>query len=139
MMPMGFETGQRRKLDVVHTRPEDMEAPLFDLGPFIRAANQTKQSIPALNEEGPQRRIQLQDSSIVGLLKTTIDESSRCLGLINPDWDSVHHVNVSAIEKQVGSGWQIVCDSNLGAVEGPFESSATLKFHPLAMRILRRS
>ncbi len=51
MMPMGFEYGFRRKLDVVSTRPEDREETLFDLGPFIRAANQMK----ARNTASPPR------------------------------------------------------------------------------------
>lgn len=137
MMPMGFETGQRRKLDVVKTRPEDMEAPLFDLRSFITAANRMKGSLPALNEEGPQRRITARESPVVGLLRTTKDGSSRCLALVNPSADASYQVPVDGILQGAGSGWEILCDTNLGAVEGGFEPGTTMRFHPLSMRILR--
>lgn len=137
MVPIGFETGQRRKLDVVKTRPEDLEAPLFDLRSFIAAANRMKRSLPALNEEGPQRRITAPDSPVVGLLRTTKDGSSRCLALINPSADASYQVPVDGIVQGAGSGWEIVCDTNLGAVEGAFEPGTTMRFHPLSMRILR--
>jgi starch synthase (maltosyl-transferring) len=138
MMPMGFETGQRRKLDVVKMKPADLEEPLFDLAAFVAAANRMKRDIPALNEEGPQQRITSPDSPVVGLLRTTHEGSSRCLALINPSEDASYAVPTDGIMRAAGSGWQIVCDTNLGAVEGGFEPGATMRFHPLSMRILRQ-
>ncbi len=137
MMPMGFESGQRTKLDVVKTTPSDMQPPLFDLSPFIASANATKRDIPALNEEGPQRCITEPNSPIVGLLRTSKDGSSRCLALINPSHDRTHCVSADDIMRAAGSGWQVACDTNLGAVEGAFESASFMRFHPLSMRILR--
>ncbi|MDP3938472.1 MAG: alpha-amylase family glycosyl hydrolase [Deltaproteobacteria bacterium] len=49
---MGYEFGFRRPLHVVETRPEDWEAPLFDLRPFIRGANDLKRRHPLLAGEG---------------------------------------------------------------------------------------
>ena len=54
MLPLGYEYGFRRKMDVVKTRPSDWESPLFDLSDFIAEANRLKASLPALNAEGPQ-------------------------------------------------------------------------------------
>ncbi len=53
MIPIGFEHGARRKPDVVHTRPGDLEPPACDLSNFIAAVNAMKASLPVLNEEGP--------------------------------------------------------------------------------------
>ena len=137
MMPMGFESGQRRKLDVVETAPGDMEEPLFDLAPFIAAAHGMKRDIPALQEEGPQQRITAPDSPIVGLLRTTREGANRCLALINPAEDASYTVAADDILRAAGSNWQVVCDTNLGAVEGTCEPGRTMRFHPLSMRILR--
>ncbi|MBD5653694.1 MAG: DUF3416 domain-containing protein, partial [Candidatus Eremiobacteraeota bacterium] len=57
MMPMGYEYGFSKKLDVVSTRPDDWETPRFDLSAFIADVNAMKAALPALNEEGAQRSI----------------------------------------------------------------------------------
>src|SRR3546814_2440801 len=56
-MPMGYEFGFRRKLDVVKTRPGDWEEKQFDLSDFIAEANRMKASMPSLNTEAAQHRI----------------------------------------------------------------------------------
>ncbi len=53
MMPMGYEFGFRKKLNVVSTRPSDWEPVSVDLSPFIAAVNAMKKDSPVLNEEGP--------------------------------------------------------------------------------------
>lgn len=52
MMPVGYEFGFRKKLDVVRTRPADWEAPSFDLRPFVTAVNRAKAGLPLLHGEG---------------------------------------------------------------------------------------
>ncbi|MGH9810772.1 MAG: alpha-amylase family glycosyl hydrolase, partial [Terriglobia bacterium] len=52
LMPVGYEYGFRRRLDVVRTRPADWEKPQFDLSREIAAINRMKAACPALNEEG---------------------------------------------------------------------------------------
>jgi len=136
MMPMGFETGQPRKMDVVHTRPEDMQPPLFDLSAFISAANATKQTLPALTGEGPQRRITAPHAPVVGLLRSMDHGSERCLALINPSADASADIRAEDIVQAAGAGWRVVCDTHLGAVEGSCEPGSTMRLHPLAMRIL---
>jgi starch synthase (maltosyl-transferring) len=85
LMPMGYEFGFRRKLDVVTTRPDQWEAPLFDLTAFIGAVNRMKQALPVLNQEGPQIRATRPGVLPVGLLRRTDDGAERCLTLINPE------------------------------------------------------
>ena len=136
MMPVGFESGQGRRLDVVRTRPTDWEPERFDLRGFIAAANETKRTIRALNEEGPLQRITSPEEPLVGLIRSTQDGSERCLALINPT-DSVHDVVVDELERRCGTGWTTVCDTNLGSVEGEWAPRRSLRFHPISMRILR--
>lgn len=136
MMPIGFESGQRRKLDVVKTRSTDWDPELFDLRAFIAAANRTKQQIRALNEEGPMGRITSVDCPVVGLLRTSHDGLERCLALIHPSSHVSTEMSVDELQKTVGAGWQTVCDTNIGAVEGNWMPGETLRFHPISMRIL---
>ena len=57
LMPMGFEYGWGRRLKVVMGPEEAPEPNRFDLSEFIAEVNAVKREIPALNEEGPQRRL----------------------------------------------------------------------------------
>ena len=52
MLPLGYEFGFRKQVNVVHTMPSDWEVPAFDLRPFISRVNHLKLSTPALEGEG---------------------------------------------------------------------------------------
>jgi starch synthase (maltosyl-transferring) len=52
MMPIGYEFGFRKKLDVVSTHPSDWEIPTFDLRTFISRVNRLKTEHPLLHGEG---------------------------------------------------------------------------------------
>ncbi|MDQ2857293.1 MAG: DUF3416 domain-containing protein [Candidatus Eremiobacteraeota bacterium] len=83
MLPMGYEFGFERKLDVVATRPSDWEAARFDISPFIAAVNRMKAALPALNEEGSERDVSV-DGTVVALLRRARTSSDVALGLLNP-------------------------------------------------------
>ena len=51
-MTIGYEFGFARPLDVVKTRPEDWEAPRFDLSAFVARVNALKARHPLLATEG---------------------------------------------------------------------------------------
>jgi starch synthase (maltosyl-transferring) len=57
MMPIGYEFGFRKKLDVVFTRPMDWEMPHFELRRFIGKVNRLKTEQPLLHGEGNLRMI----------------------------------------------------------------------------------
>ncbi len=57
LMPMGFEYGWGQRFAVVMGAGSAPEPQRFDLSRFIAEVNAMKQAIPALNEEGPQRRV----------------------------------------------------------------------------------
>ncbi|HXV24590.1 MAG TPA: maltotransferase domain-containing protein [Alphaproteobacteria bacterium] len=99
LMPMGFEFGFRRKLDVVETRPDWWEEKLFDLSDFIAEANRGKAATPALNIEGPQKRITSSSERVVGLLRQTgkADGGAWALTLVNSDLDRPRELRRSAL------------------------------------------
>ncbi len=99
LMPMGFEFGFRRKLDVVETRPNWWEEKLFDLSDFIAEANHGKAVTPALNLEGPQKRVTSSAGRVVGLLRQAdeADGGAWALTLVNSDLDRPHELRRGAL------------------------------------------
>ena len=97
MMPVGYEYGYRKRLHVVETRRSDREEPYFDLTRFIAEVNEMKASVPALNEEGPQEMVPLEDgdNSLTCLLRRSNDGSSWVLTVINSD---AHERHVAALD-----------------------------------------
>ncbi|MGE5516330.1 MAG: maltotransferase domain-containing protein [Bacteroidota bacterium] len=85
MMPLGYEWGWRAKPDVVTTRATDRETNQYDLSDFIARLNRLKAETPALNAEGPQRRLTAAADPLVALLRRTLDGSGATLLLLNTD------------------------------------------------------
>ncbi|MBI3246227.1 MAG: alpha-amylase [Deltaproteobacteria bacterium] len=85
MMPIGFEYGFRRRLDVVETRPEDWETPQWDLGDFITSVNRLKASYRVFNEEGPIESVDAGNPQVLAFVKYTLDRSERALVVLNKD------------------------------------------------------
>ena len=83
MMPIGFEFGFRRRLDVVTSRPADWEEPWFDLSGWIAGLNGLKAAIPALVEEGRMERLSAPDDSVVMLVRCDHDGQDRVTLLVN--------------------------------------------------------
>lgn len=88
MMPVGFEYGFRGRLNVVHTRPEHWETPLFDISGYIAEVNRMRAGIPILNEEGPQNQIDGGDPAVVCLLRRAHAGPAWVLSVFNTD---LHH------------------------------------------------
>lgn len=98
MLPVGFEYGFRGPLNVVHTRPEHWEHPLIDISAFIAEVNHLRATIPALNEEGPQRQVHLGDAAVACLLRRSHDGQSWTLSLFNSDLHNVHDVRLYGLD-----------------------------------------
>jgi len=78
MMPVGYEFGFRRKLDVVSTAPAHWEPASFDLRAFIRRVNELKLESPLLHGEG---HLQMaKRSSDLLVLKRRTERAPRQLG-----------------------------------------------------------
>ena len=96
MMPVGYEFGFGRKLDVVRTRPTDWERPRFDLSAFIAEVNRMKASSSVLNVEGPQAWARPRGDDVVALLRSA-PEHGWVLTLVNPDRQAAHNVTAARL------------------------------------------
>ena len=85
MMPIGFEYGFSRRLDVVKTKPEDWEEPRWDFADYIGRVNRLKASRRVFNAEGPIDTITLDNSRIFAFVKWSPDRSERALVVINKE------------------------------------------------------
>jgi len=83
MLPMGYEFGFQKRLNVVRTRPQDWETPTYDLGSYITGVNRMKKGCPVLLEEGPMVRFSPQGEPVVLLLKGREKSRGRVLAVIN--------------------------------------------------------
>jgi starch synthase (maltosyl-transferring) len=100
MMPMGFEYGFRKRLDVVTTRPDDWEQPNIDITDFISQVNAIKAEAPVFAEEGQLERLDYSDPSILVLRKHSINGPGKGLLVLNKDpWtrqrfyaDNINHL-----------------------------------------------
>lgn len=69
MIPVGFELGFKKKLDVVHTQPSDWEIPSYDISAFIKHIIEIKSKYPILNEEGKSVEVVNIDNDVSIFLK----------------------------------------------------------------------
>jgi starch synthase (maltosyl-transferring) len=88
LIPIGFEFGFRKRLDVVKTRPEDWEKPTADLCPFITAVNATKKRYSVFHEECPASILTHPNPNILLLWKAAMEDRSEALIILNKD---IHH------------------------------------------------
>src|SRR3984893_15212086 len=135
MMPMGFEFGWSRALDVVSTRAGEPEPKRFDLSAFITEVNAMKKAIPALNEEGPQRLLSNRDDPLVVLERQTESGEERAFVLVNRH---EHEPREATLDPHMDKGFALVDLSPLRHLTGADGTSATrLVVEPLEVRVLR--
>lgn len=92
MLPIGFEYGFRRRLDVVKTRPEHWEAPNLDLSDLIRHLNTLRARYPVFQGEGPIRRLPTSNPAVLMLHKRAERTGAgEALLILNKDsWNRQH-------------------------------------------------
>ncbi len=94
MMPVGYEYGARRRIDVVRTRAEDWEEPGCDLTEFITRINELKTRYPALAAEEVRAASELANPVLL-LEKRT--GAARAWIAINKDWDTAHDLTLDRL------------------------------------------
>ena len=132
MMPMGYEFGWRRRLDVVKTRPEDAEPRYYDLSPSIAATNAMKRATPALNEEGPQQRLSPPGDPLVVLARRTETGKEWAFTLANTQDGTANEIDTDALLEAV--------DANLVLSPAGEDDTAIglgLVVEPLEVKVLR--
>jgi len=120
LMPIGYEYGFRKKLDVVKTFPEDWEKPLFDIRDFILRVNRLKTEVPILRVEGATEALWGLDGPVLCLRKESA--GSRLLVLINKDWHASHGIEIPRVEELLGGrpGSLLWPEGGRGPLKGAF-------------------
>ena len=85
MMPIGFEFGFTRRLNVVETKSEDWENPQWDISDYIGRVNRLKASRRVFNEEGPIDLVIVENQRVFAFVKWSRDRRERALVVINKD------------------------------------------------------
>ncbi len=73
LVPIGYEFGFQKKLDVVETQPTDWERSKFDLSSFVKAVNSLKAQTPLLQGEGHIERVVSSHSDLLLLERRSED------------------------------------------------------------------
>jgi starch synthase (maltosyl-transferring) len=108
MMPLGYEYGFKKRLNVVRTRPEDWETPAYDLSSYIKGVNRLKKGCPVLLEEGPMTRVNPEGEPVVLLLKSRAKGRGRVLAVINAtrEEQAASVTNLSELLGRPKRAWQ---------------------------------
>ena len=143
MMPMGFEFGWARPLEVVagiEARPEHGSEPKrFDLSGFIGSVNRMKANVPALNVEGSQRRLSRPDDPLLVLSRQTEDGAERALTLVNT---SEHESRDAVPARLLSEAGVDPLDHRIVLRQESLDGSersvpASLRIAPLDVRVIR--
>jgi starch synthase (maltosyl-transferring) len=138
MIPIGYEYGFRKRLDVVRTRPADWEEPIIDISDFIAATNAMKCAVPALNEEGPQKRLSAPHGEVLALLRETVGRSDGCaLVLVNADSGRSRSVDPGPLLADTGGQYERFDDVTPQASPLHLDSGRPLLLDPLEIRVFR--
>ncbi|CAN5847230.1 hypothetical protein BH23GEM3_BH23GEM3_16250 [soil metagenome] len=107
MMPIGYEFGFRKQVNVVHTQPSDWERRGWDLRRFVTRVNELKLREPWLQGEGVLRARQGLKGDVLVLERTGGNgEGSRGWIVINKVWDEPRDVRLP--EAMAGGGYRVV-------------------------------
>jgi starch synthase (maltosyl-transferring) len=135
MMPMGYEFGWARRLDVVETRPHPAEAKRFDLSAAIGAINAMKREMPALNEEGPQGRLTSSEDPLVVLARRGIIADESAFVLLNSDAGEAREIETDRLLEAAGLSGSLLEETTPGAAERGI--GLRLRLDPLGLRVFR--
>ncbi|MDY6989926.1 MAG: alpha-amylase family glycosyl hydrolase [Thermodesulfobacteriota bacterium] len=108
MMPMGFEFGFRKKLDVVKTRPQDWEITDIDLTSFLKRVNQIKSEHPVFQEEAPTEIINHGNRDVLLMWKGSTTTQEESLIILNKDGHNRQHFWVEDLHELVQAGAPLV-------------------------------
>ena len=138
MMPVGYEYGFTRKMDVVKTTPEDWEEPKVDISQFVADVNAMRAATPAFNVEGPQFRITAPHSPLVGLCRKGAGDVDDCaVILINPDENRSHTIDPGPLLAATGGQFDGFRDVTPQCSPQLFRPGEPIVLAPLEMRVFR--
>ncbi|MEX2584615.1 MAG: alpha-amylase family glycosyl hydrolase [Gemmatimonadota bacterium] len=94
MMPIGYEFGFRKQVDVVETMPSDWERKHLDLRPFVTRVNRLKLRHPLLHGEGALSAPVGLDPPVLVLERRPREGGAAGLIVVNQDTGGVRHVDL---------------------------------------------
>ena len=99
MMPVGYEFGFRRRVNVVETQPADWERRGMDLRPFVGRVNRLKLDHPLLHGEGVLTAVGGTMSDVLVLERRASDASDAPRGwvIVNKVWAEGRDVDLGAL------------------------------------------
>jgi starch synthase (maltosyl-transferring) len=113
LLPVGYEFGFRRPLDVVNSRPWPREAPAFDLSEDIAAINRAAAAIPALQQDGSLRRVDL--GGAVALVRTSDDGRHAAIFVTRTDGDATIELDRFALARLLNTSEESLRDCTQSA------------------------
>jgi starch synthase (maltosyl-transferring) len=137
MMPMGYEFGFARKLDVVRTRPDDWETPRFDLTAFVADVNAMKAAMPVLNEEGAERVLDARKGDALGLVRLGASRAGAAVAVLNASTDATAAFDAARIIAALDGAPLDVTPHALA--KHPLGPDERLDLAPLEMRVFTRT
>ena len=98
MMPIGYEFGFRKRLNVVETQPSDWETGGMDLQSFIRSINAFKLTTPLLQGEGALAPVSVGHSSLLVLSRRSVYAPDQTGWIVlNRDWGNSSHLDIRQV------------------------------------------
>jgi starch synthase (maltosyl-transferring) len=85
MMPMGFEFGFRKPLNVIRTTPADWEETGIDLCSYVAKVNSIKKSCPVFREESPTNILACNNPNVLLMWKASAKQKDEALLILNKD------------------------------------------------------
>jgi starch synthase (maltosyl-transferring) len=138
MMPIGYEFGFRKKLDVVSTRPTDWETASFDLQRFIKRVNRLKIEHPLLHGEGQLKTVTNNRSTLVLERRSEQASGQQAWVLVNKSKNRHTTVTLDGIAFSPRHRLQRICRSENSSPELPV-SGQTIALDPAEMILLLES
>ncbi len=138
MMPIGYEFGFRKKLDVVSTSPRDWETAWLDLRAFIRRVNGLKIEYPVLHGEGQLKRVINDENALVLERRTGQASGQQSWILVNKSKDRCTPVSLNGIALSPRHHLHRICRNENSSPELPV-SRQTIVLDPAEVVLLLES
>lgn len=101
LMPQGYEYGAKKRIDVVHGTPKDLEEAQWDLSGWIKEVNLFKQKTPVLSEEGLWKPLSEYTDDIMFMEKQSDRSFMPCLVLVNKSMEKKRTIKQDEIPAEM--------------------------------------
>ena len=135
MMPVGYEFGFRKRLDVVRTRPGDWEQTDVDLTDYVRRVNAIKDAYPVFREDGLIQYLDHANPAVLVLWKGSTRSRNQALFILNRDPGNWQHFHTEDLYRDIQAPPPLVDvspDWPMDHIPSPF----TYDLPPAAVRVL---